>query len=121
MNLEKSDIVPSVFDRIINREISAKIIFEDERVIAFHDNSPKAPVHLLVVPKKRIVSLLSAVASDQDLLGYLLLVSQKVAKDHGLSESGYRLVINNGESVGQSVFHLHFHVLGGREFQWPPG
>nr|CDJ93567.1 Histidine triad (HIT) protein domain containing protein [Haemonchus contortus] len=110
----------TIFGKIIRKEIPAKIIYEDDDVLAFHDVSPQAPVHFLVIPKKRIAMLQEAEDSDQALLGKLMLTAAKVARDLGL-EKGYRVVVNNGPDGCQSVFHLHLHVLGGRQLGWPPG
>jgi histidine triad (HIT) family protein len=111
----------SIFSKIIAREIPARIAFEDDRCLAFHDVHPQAPVHLLVVPKKEIQRIAATELSDEPLLGHLLRVAQLVAKQEGLRESGFRLVINNGPDGGETVPHLHIHVLGGRALQWPPG
>ncbi|KAK6022039.1 histidine triad domain protein [Ostertagia ostertagi] len=110
----------TIFGKIIRKEIPAKIIFEDDEVLAFHDVSPQAPVHFLVIPKKRIAMLQEAEDTDQALLGKLMLTAAKVARELGL-ENGYRVVVNNGPDGCQSVFHLHLHVLGGRQLGWPPG
>lgn len=110
----------TIFERIAAREIPAKIILEDDDVIAFHDVDPKAPVHALIVPKRVIARLAEAKDSDQDLLGKLLLSAKKVATQLGLT-NGYRVVINNGPDAGESVPHLHVHVLGQRKLAWPPG
>ncbi|MCY7332763.1 MAG: histidine triad nucleotide-binding protein [Pseudanabaena sp. CAN_BIN31] len=109
----------TIFSKIIKREIPANIIYEDDLAIAFRDVNPQAPVHFLVIPKQPIVKLSEATIEDQSLLGHLLLVANKVAAQEGLEN--FRLVTNNGASAGQSVFHLHIHVLGGRSFDWPPG
>ncbi len=111
----------TIFEKISAREIPAKMIFEDDDVIAFHDVDPKAPVHVLVVPKRVIPRLAEAEGSDQLLLGKLILVAAKVARDVGMSESGYRVVINSGPDAGESVPHLHVHLLGKRSLGWPPG
>ena len=111
----------TIFSRIIAREIPARIVYEDDRCLAFHDVAPQAPVHLLVIPKKEIARVGAATAADEALLGHLLFVAQAVAKEQGLGESGFRLVINNGRDGGESVPHLHVHVLGGRALSWPPG
>lgn len=111
----------TLFERIISREIPAKIVFEDDRIIAFHDINPGAPVHVLIVPKRPIGRIAEANVTDQDVLGHLLLKAAEVAKGLGLEESGYRLVINNGPDAGESVPHLHCHILGGRKLGWPPG
>lgn len=110
----------SIFEKIIRREIPAKIVFEDDDVLAFHDVNPQAPVHVLIVPKRVIARLADAKESDEALLGKLLLAARKVAEKLGLT-SGYRVVINNGPDAGESVPHLHVHVLGKRALAWPPG
>lgn len=110
----------TIFARIIDREIPAKIVHEDDLCLAFHDVSPRAPMHILVIPKKPIVNVGHADAGDQALLGHLMLVAARVAKEAGYGDA-FRLVVNNGEGAGQTVFHLHIHVLGGRTFAWPPG
>ena len=109
----------TIFGRILRGEIPAKRVYEDERAIAFHDASPQAPVHLLVIPRKPLEKLSACGAEDESLLGHLLLVARHVAKQAGLSD--FRVVINDGVSAGQTVFHLHLHVLGGRSLSWPPG
>lgn len=111
----------TIFEKIAAREIPAKIAFEDEAVIAFHDANPQAPVHVLIVPKRVIPRLAETTESDQSLLGRLILTAAKVARDLGVSESGYRLVINSGPDAGESVPHLHVHLLGKRSLAWPPG
>ncbi|KAI6192893.1 HIT domain-containing protein [Aphelenchoides fujianensis] len=110
----------TIFDKIIRKEIPAKIILEDEHLLAFHDVAPQAPVHFLVIPKKPIRMLEKAEASDEALLGRLLLAAERAAKSLKLAD-GYRVVINNGKHGCQSVYHLHVHVLGGRQLGWPPG
>jgi histidine triad (HIT) family protein len=109
----------TIFGRIARGEAQARIVYEDERALAFHDLSPQAPVHILVIPRKPLERLAAAGDDDEALLGHLLLVARRVAADAGLAD--YRLVVNNGAGAGQSVFHLHLHVLGGRSFGWPPG
>ena len=109
----------TIFSKIIKREIPATIIYEDDLALAFRDVNPQAPVHFLVIPKKPIINLSDAKEEDQSLLGHLLLVANKVALQEGLTS--FRLVTNNGAEAGQSVFHLHIHVLGGRSLDWPPG
>ena len=111
----------TIFHKIINKEIPAEIVFEDEQVIAFNDISPAAPTHILVVPKKTLVNMSAMTEEDKLVIGHLFLVASKIAKQLGLEESGYRLVMNNGEGVGQTVFQMHLHILAGREFSWPPG
>jgi histidine triad (HIT) family protein len=111
----------TLFEKIISREIPAKIAFEDEEVLAFHDINPQAPVHVLVVPKRVIPRIAEAQPADGILLGRLLLTAKQIAADLGLSESGFRLVINSGHNGGETVPHLHVHLLGGRSMHWPPG
>ncbi len=111
----------SLFEKIINREIPATIVFENERVIAIKDINPQAPIHLLIIPKILIVNLLQAQEGQQALLGELLLVSKELALQLGIKENGYRIVINNGVDAGQEVPHLHLHLLAGRKLNWPPG
>ena len=110
----------TIFKKIIDREIPANVVYEDDLCLAFHDIAPKAPVHVLLIPKKEIVNLDDADEEDQALLGHMLLKIPEIASQLGL-ESGYRVVANNGAGGGQEVFHLHFHVMGGRELSWPPG
>jgi histidine triad (HIT) family protein len=111
----------TIFEKIAAREIPAKIVWEDDEVLAFHDVDPKAPVHVLVVPKRVIPRLAQATERDQALLGKLLLATRIVAEKLDLLTSGYRVVINNGRDAGESVPHLHVHVLGKRQLAWPPG
>jgi histidine triad (HIT) family protein len=111
----------NVFEKIIDREIPATIVYEDDQVLAFRDVSPKAPVHVLIVPKRNISRLAEAKPSDAQILGHLLLKAAEVAQQLGLAQKGYRLVINNGPDGGESVPHLHCHILGGRALTWPPG
>lgn len=115
------DMKMSIFKKIIDKEIPAKIIFEDEFCLAFRDINPQAPTHVLLIPKKEITSLTTAEPSDHTLMGHLLLKAAAVAEQEGLVESGYRVVINTGLHGGQSVDHLHLHILGGRHMRWPPG
>jgi len=109
----------TLFSKIINREIPADIVYEDELCVAFRDVNPQAPLHVLVVPKRPFARLTHATEADQGLLGHLLLKSGQVAREQGYDE--FRLVVNNGPTAGQSVYHLHIHVLAGRAFAWPPG
>jgi len=110
----------TIFSKIINKEIPAEILYEDEIALAFRDIAPQAPVHILVIPKKALLNLSKATLEDKDLLGHLLLIVKKIAEQEGLS-NGYRVVINNGNDAGQTVDHLHLHVLGKRALKWPPG
>ena len=111
----------TLFERIIARQIPADIVYEDDWVLAFRDINPQAPVHILLIPKKAIPRLAEATNVDQGVLGHLLLKAPEIAKKAGLGETGYRLVINNGPDAGESVPHLHCHILGGRPLAWPPG
>ena len=111
----------TLFEKIAARQIPAKIAYEDDLVLAFHDVNPQAPVHVLIVPKQPLPRVAAADAGDQALLGHLLLKAAYVAGLLGLKETGYRLVINNGRDGGESVPHLHCHILGGRPMAWPPG
>ncbi len=110
----------TIFKRIIDGEIPAEIIHEDSRCIAFHDVSPQAPTHVLVIPRKEIPSLAHAAVGDQELLGHLLLVTRQLAADLG-HDGGFRTVINTGDDGGQTVDHLHIHLIAGRDLTWPPG
>lgn len=110
----------TIFAQIIDRQIPADIVYEDAECLAFRDVNPQAPVHILVVPKQPIARLVEAGDNDQALLGRLLLTANQVAREQGVGDA-FRLVVNNGAEAGQSVFHLHLHILGGRPFTWPPG
>ncbi|MDA0660395.1 MAG: histidine triad nucleotide-binding protein [Planctomycetota bacterium] len=110
----------TIFERIISREIPAKIVFEDDHCLAFHDAHPQAPVHVLLIPRKPIPSLEDVVSDDAEVLGHLLSVVPQLTKMLSLT-GGYRVVINCGQNGGQTVDHLHLHVLGGRPLSWPPG
>lgn len=111
----------TIFGKIIRGEIPASKVYEDDRVLAFDDVMPQAPVHVLVVPKKDLVNLNDATEEHEALLGHILVVARKVAELKGIAESGYRVVMNTNAEAGQSVFHMHLHVLGGRPMMWPPG
>ena len=110
----------TIFSKIIAREIPADIVYEDDLCLAFRDINPQAPMHVLLIPRKEIARLVDAKPEDQALLGHLLLVAGKVARQLGVGEA-FRVVVNNGADVGQSVFHVHLHILAGRAFRWPPG
>lgn len=110
-----------LFCRIGRKEIPARVAFEDDQVLAFEDISPQAPTHTLVIPKRHIATLNDVGPDDEALLGHLVQVASRVARDKGLAASGFRLVANCMEGAGQSVFHIHVHLLGGRRFAWPPG
>jgi len=111
----------TIFKMIIDREIPADIVYEDELCLAFHDVSAQAPVHVLLIPKKEIVNVAALSEDDQQLAGHLLLTAGKIARQLGIEESGYRVVANCHQHGGQSVNHLHLHLLGGRQLGWPPG
>ncbi|MBI2498025.1 MAG: histidine triad nucleotide-binding protein [Opitutae bacterium] len=111
----------TIFQKIIDREIPSKFAHEDELCVAIHDVNPQAPVHVLIIPKKPVPRLAAATAAEQALLGHLLLTAATVARKLGVDESGYRIVINNGRDGGETVTHLHLHLLGRRQLGWPPG
>jgi len=111
----------TIFEKIAAREIPAKIVHETDEFFAFHDVNPQAPTHVLIVPKRVIPRLAAATAADAELLGRMLVATREIAQKLGVAESGYRLVINNGPDAGESVPHLHMHLLGGRHLAWPPG
>jgi histidine triad (HIT) family protein len=111
----------TLFEKIAAREIPAVIVYEDDFVIAFRDINPQAPTHVVIVPKKAIPRIAEAEADDQALLGHLMLKAAAVAEELGLAKTGYRLVINNGADGGETVPHLHCHIIGGRRMKWPPG
>ncbi len=109
----------TIFGKILRKEIPAEIIYEDEQAIVFKDIHPQAPTHLLIIPRKPLINLANASTQDESLLGHLLLVAKRIADQLGLQD--YRIVTNNGAGAGQTVFHLHLHLLAGRSMQWPPG
>ena len=111
----------NIFAKIIRKEIPAKIVYEDERALAFRDIDAKAPIHILIVPKKDIARVSEAKAEDEPLLGHLLTVAAEIARKEGIDSTGYRVVINKGAHAGETVPHLHLHLLGGRPMNWPPG
>ena len=110
----------TLFTKIINREIPADIVYEDDLCLAFKDINPQAPVHLLLIPKQPIAKLADAESTDHQVLGHLMIKAGEIAREQGVADA-FRLVINNGAGAGQEVFHLHFHILAGRSFTWPPG
>jgi histidine triad (HIT) family protein len=111
----------TLFERIVAREIPATVVYEDDLVMAFRDVKPQAPTHVLIIPKKPIARLAEAKPEDREVLGHLLLKAAEVAQKLGLTETGYRLVFNNGPDAGEAVPHLHCHIIGGRKMGWPPG
>lgn len=110
-----------LFCKIISKEIPAEIVYEDDRTLAFKDIRPAAPAHILVIPKKHIPTLVDLQAEDTELMGHIVFTASRLADKLGLSEEGFRLVSNCKEAGGQTVFHIHFHLIGGRQLQWPPG
>jgi histidine triad (HIT) family protein len=111
----------TLFEKIADREIPADIVYEDDQCICFRDINPQAPVHLLIVPRKPITRISETADEDAAILGHLLLTANKVSKQEGFAESGFRTVINNGKDGGEEVPHLHLHILAGRKLNWPPG
>ncbi|OUW80485.1 MAG: histidine triad nucleotide-binding protein [bacterium TMED217] len=111
----------TIFTKIINKEIPAEILFENENVLAFRDINPQAPIHFLVIPKKEISTLNDLEETDKDIVGELFIVAKNLAKEEGIADSGYRTVFNCNEDGAQTVYHIHLHVLGGRQLNWPPG
>ncbi len=111
----------TVFDKIIRREIPADIVYEDEQVLAFRDINPAAPVHVLIIPKKSIPTINDLDEADEPLVGHLFTVAARLARELGCDQNGYRVVMNCNRDGGQSVYHIHLHLLGGRQMQWPPG
>ena len=110
----------TIFDKIISKEIPADIVYEDDKCLAFKDVNPQAPIHILIIPKTSIAKVADAKENDKDLLGHILVKAGEIAEDLGVKDA-FRLVINNGEMAGQTVFHLHVHLLAGRPLNWPPG
>jgi len=121
MALRLSDMADCLFCKIIERKIPADIVFEDQRVLAFTDISPQAPTHILVIPKRHIESLNAMGTEDDQLIGEVVRRAALIAKERGISEGGYRTVFNTNREAGQTVFHIHLHLLGGRPMHWPPG
>ena len=111
----------TIFKKIIDKEIDADIVYEDEKILAFKDLTPVSPIHILVIPKKEIPTINDISFNDKELLGEMFIVAQKIAKKLNINKSGYRVVFNCNEDGGQTVFHLHMHLLAGRSFSWPPG
>ena len=110
-----------LFCKMIQGDIPVKPVFEDDKVMVIQDIAPVAPHHLLVIPKKHIANALDLLAVDEQLIGHVFRVAAAIARDKGIAEDGFRIVNNNNYGAGQSVFHIHFHILGGRQFNWPPG
>uniref|UniRef100_A0A7C4EK38 Histidine triad nucleotide-binding protein n=1 Tax=Thermodesulfovibrio aggregans TaxID=86166 RepID=A0A7C4EK38_9BACT len=110
-----------IFCKIIQKEVPSKIVYEDDRVLAFHDIAPQAPVHILVIPKKHYSTLLDMKEDDMELVGYIFKIIKKIAAEIGVDERGFRVVMNCNQEAGQTVYHIHFHILAGRQMHWPPG
>jgi histidine triad (HIT) family protein len=110
-----------LFCDIVEGRVKGDVVCRDESVVAFRDIRPRAPVHILIVPRKHVATILDLDVNDQALIGQIFLVIAKLAREQGIAESGFRVVVNSGADAGQTVFHLHFHLLGGRPFGWPPG
>ena len=111
----------TIFDKIISRDIPAEIIYEDNNYLAFNDINPQAPIHILIIPKKRIPTINDIQLNDSDLIAGLFLTAKNIAIQKGIDQDGYRLVLNCNENGGQSVYHIHLHLIGGRKLSWPPG
>jgi histidine triad (HIT) family protein len=110
-----------IFCKIINKEVPSKIVYEDEKVLAFDDINPKAPIHVLLISKEHFGTLNEIPEEKKDILSHLLLKARQIAQEKGIAENGYRIVLNTERDSGQEVFHIHFHLLGGRQMKWPPG
>ena len=110
-----------IFCKIINKEVPSKIVYEDERVLAFDDINPRAPIHVLLISKEHFGTLNEIPEEKKDILSHLLLTARQIAQEKGIAENGYRIVLNTERDSGQEVFHIHFHLLGGRQMKWPPG
>ena len=110
-----------IFCKIVNKEIPAELIFEDEQIVAFNDINPQAPIHILIIPKEHIASLNDVPDEQKDVLSHILFRARQIARNLEIEEKGYRIVLNTGRDSGQEVFHIHFHLLSGRRMTWPPG
>lgn len=110
-----------LFCSIAEGKIKAQIVYQDDSVVAFRDISPKAPLHILLIPRKHLAGVLDIEPADSAIIGHIFEVAAQLARDHGIADSGFRVVVNSGPDAGQSVFHLHYHLLGGRQMSWPPG
>ncbi|UCE39940.1 MAG: histidine triad nucleotide-binding protein [Candidatus Aminicenantes bacterium] len=110
-----------LFCKIVSKKIPAELIFEDDRIVAFNDINPQAPIHILIIPKEHFASLNDVPEEQKDLLGHILIRGRQIAQNMGIHENGYRIVLNTARDSGQVVFHIHFHLLGGRHMTWPPG
>lgn len=110
-----------LFCGIVEGKIKGDIVYQDESLVAFRDINPKAPVHLLIIPRKHIANLMDLAPNDGAVIGQIFQLAAKLAQQHGIADNGFRVVVNNGADAGQTVFHLHYHLLGGRSLGWPPG
>jgi len=110
-----------LFCGIVDGKVKANLVYQDDAVVAFKDVAPRAPVHILIIPRKHVASVSDIAAADHALIGEIFQVAAKLAHEYGIAESGYRVVVNSGADAGQSVFHLHYHLMGGRQMTWPPG
>ena len=110
-----------LFCSIVEGKVKAKLVYQDDSIVAFKDIAPKAPVHILIIPRKHLVSVSDIAEADRVLIGQIFQVTARLAREQGVADSGYRVVVNSGADAGQSVFHLHYHLLGGRQMTWPPG
>jgi histidine triad (HIT) family protein len=110
-----------IFCKIVNKEIPSELVFEDDQIVAFNDINPQAPVHILIIPKEHFASLNDIPEEKEDVLNHILLRARQIARNMGIDERGYRIVLNTGRDSGQEVFHIHFHLFGGRRMTWPPG
>ena len=110
-----------LFCAIVTGEINANVVYRDDAIVAFKDIVPRAPVHILLIPRKHLVSVSDIADADHTLIGRIFAVAARLAREQGIADSGYRIVVNSGADAGQSVFHLHYHLLGGRQMGWPPG
>jgi histidine triad (HIT) family protein len=119
--LKEYSMSDCLFCGIIDGRVKASIVYRDDAVVAFNDIRPRAPVHILIIPRKHIASVLDIEPNDNALIGQIFQVAARLAREHGVAESGFRVVVNAGPDAGQSVFHLHYHLLGGRQMGWPPG
>ncbi|MDC0145130.1 histidine triad nucleotide-binding protein [bacterium] len=111
----------TIFSKIINKEIPAEIVYEDDELLAFNDINPQAPVHILIIPKKEIKTLNDIKPEDQEIMGKMMLLAKDLAKENNIDKSGYRTIFNCNDDGGQTVFHIHLHLIGGRPLNWPPG
>jgi len=110
-----------LFCALVEGKVKANLVYQDDSIVAFKDIAPKAPVHILIIPRKHLVSVSDIAEADRALIGQIFQVAARLAREQGVADSGYRVVVNSGADAGQSVFHLHFHLLGGRQMTWPPG